>query len=87
MRPARRLLRYAGCIASERLSDQRMIYNLPLGLGGLSAAAYGEIEPHLRQPQESALLENRGGLLRAFDDFGGSKPIIFFFAHAIDVAN
>jgi hypothetical protein len=63
-----------------------MIFEASLGLRGLSAATCGKIEPHLGQAQQPALLENRLGLLRTFDDLGGSEPIIFFLAHVVDVA-
>ena len=58
-----------------------MLFNAALGLCGLSAAACGNIKPHLGQPQQPAFLNNRLCLLRTFDDLGGSEPMIFFFAH------
>ena len=64
-----------------------MVLDASLGLGGLAAAAYRKIEPHLGQAQQPAFLKNRLGLLRTFDDLGGSESIIFYLTHVVDVAN
>ncbi len=62
-----------------------MVGDVPLRLRGFSPGAHREIEPHLGQAQEAALLDNGGGFLGEFDDLGGSMPVFFLFAHPIGV--
>jgi hypothetical protein len=71
----------SGRTVPERLSDQRMVADVPLRLRGLSPGTHGEVEPYLRQAQQPALLRNGCRLLGELDDFGGGVSIMFLFAH------
>jgi hypothetical protein len=87
--PEGRVLRktrlHPGRIASERLSHQRMVADLPLR--GFPPATHREIEPHLGQTQQPAFLDHRCGLLGELDDLGGGMPIVFLLTHRSGVTD